>query len=131
MSWKGPRGPVGGTEEQMLESVLKDMLSSLGKLGGPDADGNCWAPVDYFAFSRAVELLEHYRDALAGMRKGLENMGNELKREEERANRLGLKGIAFSGDLENGALTDIGVGGVIRTGSIDPRSVGLDEPEGV
>lgn len=49
MSWKGPRGPAGGTEEQVLESVLKDVRSSLARPGNSDADGNYWVPVESFA----------------------------------------------------------------------------------
>lgn len=131
MSWKGQRGPAGGTEEQVLESVLKDIRSSLARPSNSDADGNYWVPVESFVLRQAAGLLEHYRDTLAGMQKGCKNMGNDMKREEGRPDGFSLAGMVDFSDLKDKPLTDIGVGGIIKTGHIDLSRLDLDEQEGV
>lgn len=61
---RGERGPAGGTEMQIIESILNDMRSSLAKPGELDSDGNRWVPVESFTLRQAMELLEHYNALL-------------------------------------------------------------------
>lgn len=58
-------------------------------------------------------------------------MGNGMKCEEERPDGFDLAGMVQFSDLKDKSLTDIGVGGIIKTGRIDLSRLDLEEQEGV
>ena len=62
---KGERGPAGGTERQILASVLNDVRDNLSKPGEMDEYGNRWMKMESISLRQIMVLMEHYNTLLA------------------------------------------------------------------
>lgn len=73
MSFTGPRGPIGGTELDILDGVSTEIQSALHGEKTCDRDGNEFFFVEKYALRQAIWLLQNYRAVI--IKNGCESGG--------------------------------------------------------
>lgn len=59
----GARGPIGGTELQVIDYINAELGKCSESVVDRDADGNVFCgPIDYWVLVQAKELLNHYKE---------------------------------------------------------------------